>query len=232
MKSIPRLPLTDQVSDAILEMIRAQGLVDGDAIPSVRELSQALGVSVPVVREAIAGLSSLGLLKRQQGRETVVSTPDADHLSRLFSYRVASAAVTDASVQSFREIVEVGSARAAASNADPEAISAIRAAFDRMTGVDSEEDLHDADVAFHAAVARASKNDLLILTLDALAPLLRRLRTRVWSGWVAGGGDLQSIIQAHAVVLDAIERHDPEAAGAAMIAHMKQARLGLEQEPR
>ncbi|MFD8824821.1 FadR/GntR family transcriptional regulator [Streptomyces sp. NPDC059605] len=87
---------------------------------------------------------------------------------------------------------------------------------------------HAADIAFHAALARASRNDMFSLTLDALEPLLQRLRRRVWSGWVSSGGDLASIVEAHAVILERVRAGDADGAGKAMSDHLAQARHGLE----
>ncbi|GAB3398989.1 FadR/GntR family transcriptional regulator [Schumannella luteola] len=228
MPKVQRLPLTDQVTEAIVELIDEEGLRDGATLPPTGELAARFGVSVPVVRESIAGLATIGLVKRQQGRESVVSTPDASHLTRLLSWRIANAEVSDEEIQQFREVVEVGNARLAAANRSDGSLDQIEQALQALRSVDSPESLHDADVAFHSAVAHAAGNDLFTLTLDALEPLLRRIRQRVWNGWVAEGGDLESIIGAHAAILEAIRDGDGEAASAAMTAHLSQARQGLE----
>ena len=44
----------------------------GQAIPSQRELSRRLGVSVPAVREALKNLEAVGLIEIRHGRRTVV----------------------------------------------------------------------------------------------------------------------------------------------------------------
>ncbi len=226
-----RAPLTDQVTDALLAMISARGLSEGDSLPPVGEIAQKFEVSIPVVRESIAGLAALGLLRRQQGRETLVATPDAWHLRRMMGLRIAQAQIDDESIQQFREIVEVGSAGLAARNASSAEIVELEERLERLREASTEAELHEADVAFHAAVARAGGNDLLIWTLESLEPLLRRLRERVWAGWVEGGGDRDSIIEAHAAVLKCIRAGDEAGAAAAMTSHLRQARLGLDTEP-
>ncbi len=230
--ALQRSSLTDQAADAIVELIQDRNLADGDALPATGELAAMFDVSVPVVREAIAGLSTIGLVKRQQGKESVVSTPNASHLATLLRFRIANANVDDAAIQDFREIVEVGNARLAALHRDDKALAELEAALTRLRGVRSEDEQFAADVAFHAAVAQAGGNDLSIMTLEALEPLLRRQRQRVWSGWVAGGGDLDSIIQAHIAILEQIVAQDAPRAADAMSAHLKQARTGLDHPPR
>ena len=223
-----RMTLSKQVSDAIIDLIDETGLREGDALPGTAELAERFKVSIPVVREAIAGLAAIGVLSRKQGKESVVSSPEADHLSRLLKFRIASAQVDVASIQQYREVVEIGSARLAAQHRDDDGMARLEAAHARHEAAASESDFHDADVAFHSAVAHIGGNDLLILTLDAISPLLRHLRETVWEGWVSVGGDRASIVAAHAAVLEAIRAGDADAAADAMAAHLKQARLGLE----
>ncbi|MFE1408978.1 FadR/GntR family transcriptional regulator [Streptomyces sp. NPDC058770] len=225
---IRRGSLADQATEALMTYITENGLGDGDPLPATGELAALFDVSVPVVREAVAGLAAIGLLKRQQGRESVVSTPNASHLSRLLAFRVSNAAVDDESIQQFREVVEVGSARLAATNRDESALAELDSALHQLRAVKGDEALHAADIAFHAALARASRNDMFSLTLDALEPLLQRLRRRVWSGWVSSGGDLASIVEAHAVILERVRAGDADGAGKAMSDHLAQARHGLE----
>ncbi len=228
MLSLKRNSLAEQASEAIVDYIGERRLRDGDTLPPTSELAEMLDVSVPVVREALAGLAAIGLLKRQQGRESTVSVPDSSHLARLLTLRVTGTEIGDERLQQFREIVEVGNARLAATHRGAHDLSALEDAMAQMRSVTSAEELHAADVAFHAAIARATANDLCELTLDALEPMLRRLRRRVWSGWVQAGGTLESILRAHAAILDAIEDGDEERAVATMTQHLAQARAGLE----
>ncbi|WP_432826009.1 FadR/GntR family transcriptional regulator [Dactylosporangium sp. CA-092794] len=227
--AIKRTSLQEQVTEGLIELIQERNLRAGDQLPGSAELAEMMSVSLPVVREAIAGLAAIGLLERHQGRETTVATPNASHLSRLFSLRVIGSEVDDEKLQQFREIVEVGNARLAARNRTPEELAALDEALATLNSARTAEELHMADVAFHAAVARAADNDLCELTLHSLEPLLRRLRRRVWNGWVNTGGEVTSIIDAHRTILTAIRDGDEDAAAAAMSSHLAQARVGLEE---
>ena len=185
-------------------------------------------MSLPVVREAISGLGGLGLVERHQGRETVVSAPGTAHLERLLRQRVQHSDATDRDIQVYRELVEIGSARLAGENATAENIAALEVAMANLYAAQSDAELHEADVRFHAEIANATGNDLLILTLGAITPLLRRQRQRVWRGWVTSGGERAPIIEAHARILERIKAHDPEGAAEAMREHLSQPRWGLE----
>ena len=230
--TIRRTSLQEQVTEALIELIEERGLRAGDQLPGSGELADMMNVSLPVVREAIAGLAAIGLLERHQGRETTVATPNATHLSRLFSLRILGSEIDDEKLQQFREIVEVGNARLAARNRTDEELEALENALNALTSARTAEELHATDVAFHAAVARAADNDLCELTLNSLEPLLWRLRRRVWSGWVNAGGESTSIIDAHRTIFEAIRDGDEDAAAASMIGHLAQARVGLEESLR
>ncbi|MFE7213961.1 FadR/GntR family transcriptional regulator [Streptomyces sp. NPDC057611] len=94
--------------------------------------------------------------------------------------------------------------------------------------VSSDEELHEADQAFHREVARVSGDELLLLTLDGITPHLHDLRVEAWHGWKAAGKDLEPIIEAHALILDLIRQRDPEGAAQTMRDHLAQAREGLD----
>lgn len=226
--SLKRSSLADQAGEAIIELIENQRLRAGDALPTTVELAEMLDVSVPVIREAISGLAAIGLLRRQQGRESTVSIPNSSHMSRLLKLRVLGTNVEDEQLQQFREIVEVGNAQLAAVHRTKDDLVALDEAMGHLRVVDTAEELHAADVAFHAAIARATDNDLCELTLEALEPLLWRLRRRVWNGWINAGGSMDSIVEAHSTILEAIRAADPKGASRAMADHLAQARVGLE----
>lgn len=230
-RSIKQTSLADQVAEAVIEMIQERRLEAGDQLPSSSDLAETFGVSVPVVREALAGLAAIGLLRRHQGRESTVARPNSTHLSRLFALRT-SGTIDDEKLQQFREIVEVGNARLAARNRTPDQLLALEDAMSVLAAATSAEALHDADVRFHAAIAAAADNDFCELTLASIEPLLRRLRRRVWNGWVAAGGNFVPIIEAHRLILEAIIEGDEDAAGSAMNEHLAQARAGLLQSIR
>jgi GntR family transcriptional repressor for pyruvate dehydrogenase complex len=228
-RSIRRTSLQDQVTEAIIELINERNLRAGDQLPGTAEIAEMMNVSLPVVREAIAGLAAIGLLERHQGRETSVATPNDSHLTRLFSLRVIGSAIDDEELQEFREIVEVGNARLAARNRTDDHLTALDAALATLASAQSTDELHVADGAFHAAVARAAENDLCELTLKSLEPLIGRLRHRVWNAWLNAGGEFGTLIDAHEAILVAIRAGDEEAAAAAMSNHLAQARAGLEE---
>ncbi|MYS86574.1 FadR/GntR family transcriptional regulator [Embleya scabrispora] len=226
-KPIQRQSLTDMAVDALIDLIEERGLSEGDALPATAELADELSVSRPVIREAIAELAGQGLLERRQGRETVVTLPGSRQLERLLRLRFAVTGTQLEDIQTYREVAEVGAARLAALKATDADIEAIQQKLDAIRAARSDEELHEADQAFHREVARAAGNGLLLLTIDGITPHLHQLRVEAWRGWTESGKGIGPIVEAHAVILDRIRRRDPEAAARAMREHLGQAREGL-----
>lgn len=69
------IPIYVQIEEALKQRIFLGEYDIGEAIPSERDLSDSFGVSRMTVRQAITNLVSNGMLYREKGRGTFVSTP-------------------------------------------------------------------------------------------------------------------------------------------------------------
>ncbi|MER6943075.1 FCD domain-containing protein [Nonomuraea sp. NPDC000554] len=227
---LQRVSLTDMAVDALIQLIEERGLRENDALPSTADLAAELDVSRAVIREAIAELAGQGLLERRQGRETVITLPGARQLEHLLRLRFAIQGRDLDDIQAYREVAEVGAARLAARNATAADIEALEKRLAALRSVESDDELHEADIAFHREVARAGGNDMVLLTLDGITPILKQLRVAAWHGWKRSGKGIEPIVEAHAVVLERIRLRDEAGAAAAMLEHLQQAREGLDVE--
>lgn len=66
-------PLHAQIRDILHRQILNLPLHPGSSLPTEEELQRQFGVSRSVVRQALAGLADLGLIRRQRGRGSVVA---------------------------------------------------------------------------------------------------------------------------------------------------------------
>jgi GntR family transcriptional repressor for pyruvate dehydrogenase complex len=73
MEPVSRKPVSEQVATKLLELIRTGNLKAGDMLPTENQLAAALQVSRPVVREALRGLSILGVVESRQGGRCYVT---------------------------------------------------------------------------------------------------------------------------------------------------------------
>jgi DNA-binding FadR family transcriptional regulator len=215
-----RQSLGDQVADAILAMIMEEKLSAGDSLPSTGELAERFAVSRTVIREALADLTGRGIIERSQGRESVVSMPGSEQLQVLLNFRVERDDIDVQSIMEFRQSIEVDAARLAATRRSDDQLAGLRVAFDALAKAKGEVEFHDADIAFHRAVAAASGNPLMVLVLDSLVELLQGVRRRSYRGRKKRGIGLDGVVADHKAVLQAILKSDPDAAAKAMSKHL------------
>src|SRR2546430_48952 len=83
--------------------------------------------------------------------------------------------------------------------------------------IDKNPELVEADVAFHALVAKAAGNAVLASLLASLAT--RTMRARLWHGREADGA-LDETRNEHRRIYEAIMAGDPDLARAAAAAHI------------
>jgi GntR family transcriptional regulator, transcriptional repressor for pyruvate dehydrogenase complex len=69
---VVRRSVTDEVFEQILSDVVAGELIPGESLPSERRLAELLGVSRPVVREALQRMAQTGLVEVRQGGSTTV----------------------------------------------------------------------------------------------------------------------------------------------------------------
>ncbi len=89
--------------------------------------------------------------------------------------------------------------------------------LERMGEAKNVEELVEADVAFHALVAKAAGNAVLASLLASLAT--RTMRARLWHGREADGA-LDETRNEHRRIYEAIMAGDPDLARAAAAAHI------------
>ncbi len=172
----------------------------------VNEKAVALkhGVSRTPVREALLRLS---------GEHLVEIFPQ----SGTFVTRIQIAALPEAIL--VRKALEELTAREAAQNAAAEQVAALRQSVERQQKLAQQGDrnrFHDADDAFHAAIAEAAGRPgiwRLILQVKLQLDRYRRLTLPV-------PGRMNRVVDEHAAVVGAIAAHDSAAASVAMGAHL------------
>ena len=76
MKAIDTTSLVDKVENSLVEFLQQKKLKVGDSIPKELELSEILGVSRTVVREALTRLRLMGLIETKKKKGSVITSPD------------------------------------------------------------------------------------------------------------------------------------------------------------
>jgi len=219
--------LTERVAENLVAFILEEGLQHGQMLPSSADLAERYGVSRTVVREAIADLAGRGIVRRGQGRETLVVSPGQEQLGGLLIYRTLRDGVSSEEVQEARRAIESITSGLAAARRTPEQLEKLEKALEAMRTAANDTEFHDADVSFHNILAQASQNRLILLIFEGIEALVREVRLRATIGRRMRGESFDSVIAAHAAICEAVERRDPRQAETAMLVHLRQTEEGL-----
>ena len=199
-------------------MVVSGGLEPGERLPPERELCARLGVSRTVVREALNLLEARGLISIEHGRGAVVSGGNTDAVRDTLGLILRVRPKVLWELLEMRAILEVEISGLAAERATEEDTDAMRAELERMAAaIDAPEGYVDADVEFHALLARAARNGVLLTMLEPIVDLLRASR-RV-SASRRPGSALRALGE-HEEILRRVEAGDAEGARREMRAHL------------
>lgn len=209
--------LYQRVADQIGTLIRNGEFAAGQRLPPERDLARSLGVSRPVVREAMIVLELEGLVEVRTGSGTFVSVPaPAGKAADAFD-----AGPGPFELISARKLVEAGIAFAAARSATPAQLDAIAEALSMMAeAVEAGRDSREADRLFHARIAEATGNAVLVSIVEGLwasmvSPVFDALGRRM------GLPEHQGMaLDDHARIYEALRRHDAAGAREAMHDHL------------
>ena len=221
-KVIQASRLYEQIVRQIEGSILKGELSEGSQLPAERDLAKQFGVSRTAVREAIKALQEKGLVDAIPGRGTFVTNGTSNPMRRSLD-RIIKSGETDgwAYLAEVREILEPEIAALAAIRSDDQDLAAMRDAVAIMDQAGRDSDAYvEADLDFHLALAEAAANPIVLSLIDSIVGLLREQRLRIFR---IGGGPERGQCH-HKRILEAIERHDPKEARAAMQAHLWEVR--------
>lgn len=223
VKPIQRDRVPKQIEQRILALIREGKLVTGERLPSERELSEMFGVSRASIREAMRSLEHLGVIDVRQGGGTFVREARWDDLGS----RITAAFVVHPShlrhIYEARCVIEPALGRSAAQNATEDDMAQLHEILDRQAKkLLRGESTVAEDNAFHAIITRASGNPILQTMADACLSLLESSR----ESYLQTRERQTTSLRTHRMILDAIERRDPDATYRACLHHI-QATIGM-----
>lgn len=206
-----------EVAQQIEQLILTK-LKPGDKLPGERELARMLGVSRSSLRDALLRLEVVGLIESRQGSATVVRDVSADALIPPLAKVIAHKSNLIQELLDFRAMLEPMLAARAARYASPQEIAEMDEILARQKEKVRNRDLAiEEDSEFHDAIARASKNSIVLKVLDVVMDLLRETRARS----LQTRGRPRKSLSGHMKIMAAIKRHEARAAEVAMRQHIR-----------
>jgi len=213
---LPRRSAAADVQAELQAQIESGQYKESERLPSEADLARAFRVSRPVIREALMSLQALGLTAPQTGKGTFV-------VSRRVSAPLLMGRYSPTHVREVRRCVEIPSAHLAAERRTEAQVGELAGILARMEDADDPQRRNRLDADFHIAIAAAAGNPLIMKLVEQLRTVLEehslalaRIPRR-----------RESARTEHRAIYDAIVKGDPDAAAAAMEAHLLAAERGF-----
>jgi DNA-binding FadR family transcriptional regulator len=201
----PGAALASGAGEALIARLRAR-LAAGEVLPAERTLAEELGVKRHRLRAALGQLREGGeLAAARPGRRPRRSVQD--DLAR---------GTNPVEVVELRLVLEPALARLAALRASPVEVARIERAAETAAGSAAGA----ADLGFHLAVAAGARNGLAAEVYAQLRRIGRDARLNLPGTGQACPTRVRQRDAEHRAVAEAIAARDPEAAEAAMRAHL------------
>lgn len=208
--------LYHSVAERIKDLVRQGAYPPGSRLPGERDLAEELGVSRVTVREAQIALEAVGMLDIRVGSGVYVLRRGVESAQELPD--VGAFELTEA-----RSAVESEAAALAAAAITDEEVLTLDGILERMA---AETDPHsplaaDADRDFHIAIARSTKNNAMLETVERLWRI-RNEKPQVKDAYDSICElDPERRIREHRDVVEALRNRDSDSARKAMRIHFK-----------
>jgi len=209
-------PTRERLNDYLTDEIMSGRFAVGGRLPAERELAKQFGLSRPTVREVLRGLQERGLVEIVPAQGTYVrdaTTDDGAHSLESY-YRRRRATARE--LMDARLMLETHAVRLAALRATPPEIKLLERCLTECENANTVIDRARHDLTFHGLLARASHNSVIETMFASVATFTFELMLRSQADpSVADQG-----VPYHRVILDAVRSGEPDAAEAAMRAHL------------
>lgn len=197
---------------AITRFIRENALKPGDRLPAESVLTRELHVSRTVVREALRSLAALRLVDLGAGKRPAVAQLDDKTMAMMMAHGVTTDQIGVEHIYDARRTIESRTAALASlRRTDAEAREMLAHARAMEQDFDEPCLVMEHDIAFHLAIARASRNPVFALVVGAF----RGVMHETWPiGWRsrARDEDRRAVARLHVELAEAIAAGDPRTA--------------------
>lgn len=205
-------------------MIQNGEVLPGERLASVQQLAEQFQVGRSAVREALSALRAIGLIEIRQGEGSFVRKVDHD-LARLVIPAAAFMRQEDIrQLFEIRKIIETGAAALAAENRTEGDLLELKTHLVDMQRTKGEEGLDEkADIQFHLAIVKSTKNQMLSTLLATVSETMQSaMREARKLFFYREKEKLDQLYLEHLAIYEAIEAQDSARAYQAMMTHIMQ----------
>jgi len=183
---VQTLLTSSDIVQELLSLIRSEGLVEGDRLPSIRQLSARLGARPHVVRDALMQAQMLGYVKVPSRSRAVVRSSRSSNGEHVQSDTMESLLEGGEHhlfhMLEARQLLEFEIVRQAARRRRLEDLLPVREALHAMSAIQESHrrpEFVEHDIRFHLGIARLAANPVLTAMLRPLLTTLRPFLCRL-----------------------------------------------------
>lgn len=216
---IKKTRVAEEVADRIRVLMLDGTFPAGQPLPSERHLAERFGVSRGSIRDALRTLETIGLLETRHGQGTFPHELSVERLVAPLASVMAYRSDLQDELLDVRRMFEPAVARAAAVRATEEDLTDLQRILEtQRQKLKTGQSAIAEDTAFHAVLARSTRNRVVMSIMATLNDLLVESRTHS----LEQKGRPARSMDGHEAVVAALRRHDADGASQAMYSHIDQ----------
>jgi GntR family transcriptional repressor for pyruvate dehydrogenase complex len=162
LHALSRERLRERTAAELRDYVLANGLAPGTQLPPETELAATLGVSRNVVRQAIASLEGLGMLRVTHGSGTYVADPAETEVFHQLAAWIGSETITEVDYLEVRGIWERAVYSLVMERATPEDLGHLAQLAEALLETEDPAETVARHDRFHQALLRLTGNPFLV----------------------------------------------------------------------
>jgi DNA-binding FadR family transcriptional regulator len=215
---------SEELVEAITELIDRRGLRAGDPLPPEPRLMEELGAARNSVREALRTLQALGIVQIRHGYGTFVGSASMSALSPSLLFRTRARSRDDLGglrdLLGVRQILETELTRQVAEHPDETLLSDLDACVARMANPATAP---DADRQFHERIGQAAGNELALELTRMFWDVYRQTESLLGTPV----SEPKALVAKHRLIVDTIRSGDPGHVTDAVARHFDEIRARI-----
>lgn len=215
--NVRKAKLYETIVTSIQQLIASERLKHGDQLPPERDLAAMFKVSRHSLREAIRILEEKKILRSRTGSGTYVILDDESSVVELLARAIHEEKYRISEIFQFRRMLEPQIAALAAENAGAEDLQELERILDIHERNETDvSDWIELDEAFHLAIARATRNSIVLSIVERINDIMAKSRGEISQS----SARRQKSLKGHRNILEAIRKGDGDQAAKAMTEHL------------
>jgi GntR family transcriptional repressor for pyruvate dehydrogenase complex len=216
--SIERTSTAERIVENLITLVKDRRLKTGDKLPSERQLCEMIGVSRPILREALKALQVMNIIDIRQGAGAYIKSLEpgdvVEHLDIVF--HLDSSLYHD--LYEARRLLEAGIAAMAAEKIGDSELALIEENIRRAASdIDNEQAFFERDLELHEMIMKAAGNRVIPVFMQSINKLALLIRQKT----NAISNIRKNTIKDHGAILAALKNHDGRESAKAMERHIR-----------